>query len=107
MRIKGWKYFYRAEGWIKIISVITALLVLANDMGNFEHSASRLVCAVALLFSWMEITMLLSRFPEFGYYFQMFSTVALRVVKVINDTEQLFFKMKIIIIFLFKSKCLS
>lgn len=87
--IKGWKYFYKVEGWVTIITVIATFLVLANDSGNFEH---RLVCAVALLFSWMEITMLLSRFPEFGNYFQMFFTVVLRVIKVIKEALAVVFK---------------
>ncbi|CAH2097462.1 unnamed protein product [Euphydryas editha] len=85
MNIKSIKYFLQVETWIKIWSLILAailpILTFVSSVSNTEWP--RHIATCAMLFSWIELMFLLSRFPNWGYYVLMFGKVAANVIKIL------------------------
>lgn len=58
-------------------------MVVLIDHSVPDRNWPKFITASAILLAWLQITILLSHFPECGYTFQMFSTVAWRALKVL------------------------
>jgi hypothetical protein len=72
------------ESWLKWSSYITASIVTIVKGTNEWH---RFVATMAILLTWAELMFQLSRNPNWGFYINMFSKVALNVVKVSKHTR--------------------
>ncbi|XP_026728471.1 transient receptor potential channel pyrexia-like [Trichoplusia ni] len=85
MNVKSSRYFLHLETWVKFGSLgFAVILPYAVVVVNIqEHEWPRHVATVAILLSWLEMTFLLSRFPNWGYYVLMFGKVASNVVKIL------------------------
>lgn len=82
VNVKNKRYFLHMETWIKFSSICLAV-ILPSSL-KFAETADwpRHIATLALLFSWIELMFLLSRFPNWGYYVLMFGKVAINVIKV-------------------------
>lgn len=58
------------------------IVVVNTDHSILNRDWPKIVTAIALLFAWMEITVLLSNYPEGSFVFHMFSAVVGRAIKV-------------------------
>uniref|UniRef100_A0A182PFC5 Ion transport domain-containing protein n=1 Tax=Anopheles epiroticus TaxID=199890 RepID=A0A182PFC5_9DIPT len=71
------------ENWLQWSIVIGIFLCThntlndSNDIMNWQHH----VAAVVIFLAWLELMMLVGRFPIFGLYVQMFTTVAVNFSK--------------------------
>jgi hypothetical protein len=72
-------YFLDLDSWLKWSSYMLASVVTLMKLTSDWH---RLVSTVAILLSWAEMMFQVSRNPNWGYYINMFSKVALNVLKV-------------------------
>ncbi|XP_039749502.1 transient receptor potential channel pyrexia-like isoform X2 [Pararge aegeria] len=83
MNTKSMRYFSQLETWIKFLSIaLAAILPPTVALVSIETIEwPRHVATSALLCSWIELMFLLSRFPNWGYYFLMFGKVASNVIK--------------------------
>ncbi|KAI8423126.1 hypothetical protein MSG28_014206 [Choristoneura fumiferana] len=82
--VKRHHYFLGVENWVKLGSLILALILLCADQEAWlEDEWLRHVATGALLLSWAHMTYLLSRFPYWGYYLLMFSKVASNIFKIL------------------------
>lgn len=88
--MKSKRYLLCWETWLKI-GYITLAVYLPRIVSweTNDSTGPRLVATLALLFSWFEMMFLLSRFPDWGYYFFMFGKVASKVLKVSEATKVL------------------
>ncbi|XP_023708110.1 transient receptor potential channel pyrexia [Cryptotermes secundus] len=73
-------YFTDLESWVKWSSYILAFTVTIFSPNNEWH---RLVATVAILLSWTELMFQMSKNPNWGFYINMFSKVAVNVLKVL------------------------
>lgn len=82
----GWKtYIKQWENWLQwliIISVCCSVYPTDNmnirvDVSEWQHH----VAAVGIFLTWLELMMIVGRFPIFGLYVQMFTTVAMNFLK--------------------------
>lgn len=69
--------------WLIIISVFPCVLHhhSANDVSQDVLTWQHHVAAIGIFLTWIELMMLVGRFPMFGLYVQMFTTVALNFAK--------------------------
>lgn len=82
MNVGSKRYFREMETWIKFGSICLAVtLPLSIELAE-TADWPRHIATLALLFSWIELMFLLSRFPSWGYYVLMFGKVAINVIKV-------------------------
>ncbi|XP_045513492.1 transient receptor potential channel pyrexia-like [Pieris brassicae] len=83
MNIRSKRYFSEMETWIKFGSICLAVILPLSI--NLAETADwpRHIATLALLFSWIELMFLLSRFPSWGYYVLMFGKVAINVIKIL------------------------
>lgn len=77
--IKHWENWLQ---WMIIISIFACVqpvpdMNVKQDVYNWQHH----VAAVAIFLSWVELMMIVSRFPIFGLYIQMFTTVSINFSK--------------------------
>jgi hypothetical protein len=72
-------YFTDLESWVKWSSYILASVVTIFNSTADWH---RLVATVAILLSWTELMFQMSKNPNWGFYINMFSKVAVNVLKV-------------------------
>lgn len=75
------QYFREAESWIKVGALITSTIVIFSPPPWADWVNH--VAALAVLFGWTELTLLLGRLPSFGVYALMFYSVAQHLVKFI------------------------
>ncbi|XP_075985269.1 transient receptor potential cation channel subfamily A member 1-like [Anticarsia gemmatalis] len=88
-------YFLFLETWVKLGASVLALM-LPTFVSSREHQAlntpgttanspdwARLIAATALLMSWLNMMLLLSKFPNWGFYVLMFGKVATKVFKIL------------------------
>lgn len=70
-------YAKRWENWLQwgVIVATCAVLVQSND--SWQHHAA----ALGILLVWIELMMIIGRFPMFGLYVQMFTQVAINFFK--------------------------
>lgn len=82
----GWKTYIRQwENWLQwmiIISVCCSVypthnMNVRNDVSEWQHH----VAAIGIFLTWLELMMIVGRFPIFGLYVQMFTTVAMNFLK--------------------------
>lgn len=78
------KYIRQIENWVKLGSFLLAIIVATADHNRPPpNDWPRHVTALAVLLAWTELMFLLSRFPNWGYYVQMFFKVTSNVLKVL------------------------
>lgn len=78
------KYVREIETWVKLGSFFLALLVVTSDHTRAPpNDWPRHITALSILLAWTELMFLLSRFPNWGYYVQMFFKVTGNVIKVL------------------------
>jgi len=67
------QYFTEVESWVKLVALVTSTAVIFA-----QHKATWLehTSVLAVLFGWIELTLLLGRLPTFGVYAHMFNSVA-------------------------------
>ncbi|KAF7269779.1 hypothetical protein GWI33_017200 [Rhynchophorus ferrugineus] len=82
----NWKaYFKEWENWLQWVIIITVFLCvqpmdlsdIRKNVYNWQHHAA----AISIFLTWLELMMIVGRFPAFGIYVQMFTTVALNFSK--------------------------
>ncbi|XP_072929948.1 transient receptor potential channel pyrexia isoform X2 [Epargyreus clarus] len=77
-------YIRQWENWLQILIIIGVFLctipswdmengVVRTNTSNWQHD----VAAITIFFCWLELMMIIGRFPTFGLYVQMFTTVTL------------------------------
>ncbi|CAK1543481.1 unnamed protein product [Leptosia nina] len=81
--IKSKRHLFQLETWVKFGSVGLAMVIPSAIKLAGEAVWPRHVATLALLFSWIELMFLLSRFPSWGYYVLMFGKVAMNVIKIL------------------------
>lgn len=69
--IKGW------ENWLQWSVVLVSSIVLITPVQNWQHHAA----ALGILLIWIELMMVVGRFPMFGLYIQMFTQVSINFFK--------------------------
>ncbi|XP_016841629.1 transient receptor potential channel pyrexia isoform X2 [Nasonia vitripennis] len=72
-----WVY---AKGWENALQwsvILTSGMVLIKPVADWQHH----VAAVGILLVWVELMMIVGRFPTFGLYVQMFTQVAINFFK--------------------------
>ncbi|XP_066148441.1 transient receptor potential channel pyrexia [Euwallacea fornicatus] len=68
--------------WAIIISVFTCVQPMYGvNITKQLYSWQHVVAAVSILLAWVELLMIVARFPIFGVYVQMFTTVAINFFK--------------------------
>ncbi|KZC06393.1 Transient receptor potential channel pyrexia [Dufourea novaeangliae] len=72
--IKGW------ENWLQWSVVLVSSVVLIMPVYNWQHH----VAALGILLIWIELMMVVGRFPMFGLYIQMFTQVSINFFKFIG-----------------------
>lgn len=82
-------YFMDLDSWLKWSSYILASVV---TMMKGRDDWNRFVATLAILLSWAELMFQVSRNPNWGYYINMFSKVALNVLKVSKYTRFLYYE---------------
>lgn len=70
-------YLRTWENWLQWLIIITAFLCLGDAVSKWRHH----VAAVGIFLTWLELMLLVGRFPVFGLYVQMFTTVAVNFGK--------------------------
>lgn len=79
-------YIKQWENWLQWLIIISVFLcVQPNDsmsnirvnVANWQHH----VAAIGIFLAWLELMMIVGRFPIFGLYIQMFTTVSVNFVK--------------------------
>ncbi|XP_063369360.1 transient receptor potential channel pyrexia-like [Cydia amplana] len=82
--VKRLHYLTCLENWVKFGSIVLTLVLLFTEEDQWlEHESLRHVATGALLLTWAYMMYLLSRFPYWGYYLQMFSKVATNFFKIL------------------------
>lgn len=72
-----WIYAKRWENWLQWGVILASSAVLVSPAGNWQHHAA----AVGVLLVWVELMMVVGRFPMFGLYVQMFTQVSMNFFK--------------------------
>ncbi|KAJ0171309.1 hypothetical protein K1T71_012859 [Dendrolimus kikuchii] len=79
-----WSYFLQFE-----ISVTFMTIILALSLPSFLEDStnasdwSRYLATAVLLLSWLQMLLIVSKFPQWGFYVQMFGKVSTIVIKVL------------------------
>nr|CAI5852331.1 unnamed protein product [Callosobruchus analis] len=79
MYIKQWDNWIQ---WMIILSVFSCVHPTRNveqEIHDWQHHAA----AISIFLSWLELMMIVGRFPIFGLYIQMFTTVSVNFTKFI------------------------
>ncbi|CAB3229398.1 unnamed protein product [Arctia plantaginis] len=80
----GKSYFFFLETWTNFIATILAMF-LPTVISTFspESELMRAVACIAVLLTWLEMMLLLCKFPRWGFYVLMFGKVTAKVLKVL------------------------
>ncbi|XP_029048670.1 transient receptor potential channel pyrexia isoform X2 [Osmia bicornis bicornis] len=70
-------YVKRWENWLQWSVILLSIIVLLMPINDWQHH----VAAVAILLIWIELMMVVGRFPMFGLYIQMFTQVSINFFK--------------------------
>ncbi|KAJ3647655.1 hypothetical protein Zmor_019520 [Zophobas morio] len=82
----SWRiYIKQWENWLQWLIIITVFccvqprhhMNVRTSVDNWQHH----VAAIGIFFAWLELMMIVGRFPIFGLYIQMFTTVSVNFVK--------------------------
>lgn len=73
-------YIRQWENWLQWLIIIGVFLCTAPSWSNSEVETNTSnwqhdIAAITIFFCWLELMMILGRFPTFGLYVQMFTTV--------------------------------
>lgn len=84
----SWRSYIRQwENWLQwliIISVFCCVQPTSDHYMNIRVNVARWqhhVAAIGIFLAWVELMMIVGRFPIFGLYIQMFTTVAVNFIK--------------------------
>lgn len=72
-----WSYIKRWENWLQWGVILLSCVILVSPIGNWQHHAA----ALGIILVWVELMMVVGRFPMFGLYVQMFTQVAMNFFK--------------------------
>ncbi|XP_054010715.1 transient receptor potential channel pyrexia [Hylaeus anthracinus] len=72
-----WIYTKRWENWLQWSVVLVSSIVLIMPTRDWQHH----VAALGILLIWIELMMVVGRFPMFGLYIQMFTQVSINFFK--------------------------
>lgn len=75
-----WVY---AKGWENVLQwsvILTSAMVLSRPVSDWQHH----VAALGSLFVWLELMMVVGRFPMFGIFVQMFTQVTINFLKFVG-----------------------
>lgn len=70
-------YARRWENWLQWSVILTSSIVLVLPVRSWQHHAA----AMGILLAWIELMMVVGRFPMFGIYIQMFTQVSINFFK--------------------------
>ncbi|CAK9822839.1 Transient receptor potential channel pyrexia [Anthophora retusa] len=70
-------YIKRWENWLQWNVVLLSSIVLITPVHDWQHH----IAALGILQVWIELMMILGRFPMFGLYIQMFAQVSINFFK--------------------------
>ncbi|XP_043274042.1 transient receptor potential channel pyrexia [Venturia canescens] len=70
-------YAKRWENWLQWGVIVVTCAVLLKSSDSWQHHAA----ALGILLVWIELMMIIGRFPMFGLYVQMFTQVAINFFK--------------------------
>ncbi|XP_043495104.1 transient receptor potential channel pyrexia-like [Polistes fuscatus] len=70
-------YVKRWENWLQWCVILTSCCVLIKPINNWQHH----VAALGILLIWIELMIVVGRFPMFGLYIQMFTQVSINFFK--------------------------
>nr|XP_022902304.1 transient receptor potential channel pyrexia-like [Onthophagus taurus] len=76
--IKEWENWLQ---WLIIISVFCCVSPHSNDLKSDLSEWQHHVAAISIFLTWLELMMIVGRFPIFGLYIQMFKTVSVNFSK--------------------------
>lgn len=76
--IKQWENWLQ---WMIIIAVFLCAVPTNGDITFTMYSWQHHVAAIGIFLTWLELMMIVGRFPIFGLYIQMFTTVAINFAK--------------------------
>ncbi|XP_017768544.1 PREDICTED: transient receptor potential channel pyrexia [Nicrophorus vespilloides] len=76
-------YIIQWENWLQWLTTISVFCCVSPIDGNIKmmYSVQHHVAAVGIFLAWLELMMIVGRFPIFGLYIQMFTTVAVNFTK--------------------------
>ncbi|XP_076164401.1 transient receptor potential channel pyrexia-like isoform X2 [Ptiloglossa arizonensis] len=72
-----WCYIKRWENWLQWSVILISSIVLIMPTQDWQHH----VAALGILLIWIELMMVVGRFPMFGLYIQMFTQVSINFFK--------------------------
>lgn len=72
-----YSYIKRWENWLQWSVVLLSSIVLIMPLHNWQYH----VAALDILLIWIELMMVIGRFPMFGLYIQMFTQVSINFFK--------------------------
>ncbi|KAG8240318.1 hypothetical protein J437_LFUL000793 [Ladona fulva] len=80
----GWvQYITNWENWLKLLIVISVFACYGS--GHYEYAsitmAQHHIAAIGIVLAWAYLMVIIGRFPTFGVYIQMFTTVAINFSK--------------------------
>ena len=77
------KYLLQWETFVKLITLSTSAFIVFSQRveTSGEMMAEKHVAAISIFFAWVELMMLLGRFPVLGVYILMFTKVAKSIIK--------------------------
>ncbi|KAG5896169.1 hypothetical protein JTB14_016944 [Gonioctena quinquepunctata] len=70
-------YVKQWENWLQWMIIISVFCCVRREIYNLEHH----IAAISIFLSWVELMMIVGRFPVFGLYIQMFTTVSINFGK--------------------------
>ncbi|XP_046389340.1 uncharacterized protein LOC124158196 [Ischnura elegans] len=77
------KYVKRWENWFKCLIIISVFCF--HGLGNHRYSEINMLqhhaAAIGIVFTWADLMIIIGRFPTFGVYVQMFTTVSINFAK--------------------------
>lgn len=70
-------YVKHLENWLQWCVIVTSAIVLIKPINNWQHH----IAALGILLIWIELMIIVGRFPMFGLYIQMFAQVSINFFK--------------------------
>ncbi|XP_077300169.1 transient receptor potential channel pyrexia-like [Arctopsyche grandis] len=78
-------YIKRWENWLQLLIILSLFLCAMpgseRDVREDVHDWQHHIAAISIFLAWLELMIIVGRFPMFGLYVQMFTTVAVNFSK--------------------------
>lgn len=78
-------YFRQWENWLQWLIIISVFCCVKLSFSTCsipdDYSWHHIVAAIGIFLAWVELMMIVGRFPTFGLYIQMFTTVSINFTK--------------------------